>query len=82
MKSVEEQFISLVQEGKISTAIDLIKSKLTEMAGAAIVDKKYDVAETYGMKKTSKKVEEEDDSYDDEDEDEEMDEEYDVEGMR
>lgn len=65
--SYEKEFVDLVKEGKISDAISTIKEALTQFAGESIVEKKYAVAETYGMKKREEMSEEEDEDEDDED---------------
>lgn len=66
--SIEQQFIDLIREGKVTDAMDTIKKSLTEMAGEAIVQEKYKVAEKYNMKK--KEVKEEEDEEEKEKDDE------------
>jgi len=56
--NTEQQFVDLIKEGKVADAMQLIKTALTEMAGASIVDTKFEIAEGYGMKK--KPMEEDD----------------------
>ena len=70
--NTEQQFVDLIKEGKVADAMQLIKTALTEMAGASIVQNKFNVAESYGMKKKSMKEEDDDMDDDDEDEDDEM----------
>ena len=71
--NTEQQFVDLIKEGKVADAMQLIKTALTEMAGASIVQNKFNVAESYGMKKKSMKEEDDDmDMEDEEDEDDEM----------
>ena len=73
--NTEQQFVDLIKEGKVADAMQLIKTALTEMAGASIVQTKFDVAEACGMKKSMK---EEDDDMDDDDEDEDDEDEDDM----
>lgn len=70
--NVEQQFVDLIKEGKVTDAIELIKTSLTEMGGTVIVDQKFSIAEKFGMKKKEDSEEsDEDEDEEDEDEDEE-----------
>ncbi|MDX1532715.1 MAG: hypothetical protein R3230_00755 [Nitrosopumilaceae archaeon] len=66
--STEQTFVDLVKEGKISDAIETIKSALTEMSGETVVETKFEIAEKHGMKKKEVYEEGDDDIIDDDDE--------------
>jgi hypothetical protein len=75
--NTEQQFVDLIKEGKVADAMQLIKTALTEMAGASIVQNKFDIAEGYGMKKSMKEEDMDDDEESDEDEEDMEDDEED-----
>lgn len=70
--NVEQQFVDLIKENKLSDAIALVKSRLTEIAGECIIEEKFRIAEGYGMKK---KITEEDDDNTNDDDEKDMDDE-------
>lgn len=66
----EQQFVDLIKAGKVSDAMQSIKEALTTMAGKAVVEQKFAIAEQYGLKKLK---EEEEEDFEDDDESEESD---------
>lgn len=77
MTTVAQKFITELQAGKISEAIDTIKAGLQESQTKLFEQKRQEVLASYGFVVSEKKVNEEDDDKMDDEKDEKEDDEKD-----